>query len=259
MENRIIPSKFYFVRRDTSIERCIDLMREKSLSFVLIEDQNQNLVGIFTLKDLLKVFHHLIYGKHLEKSIGVVMTRPVFTIAATEIHKAPAVMAKHKIRHLPVTIYKSGGETRVIGVVDLESLLKSSLKEDYKVRSKNISVYSANGSLLGFLKKILKPYSLLKIDKLWASKLKNDDLLEAYVDSYDLFFVDIVDQRDLSFCLDLATHVNNSRKPLIVLVSPDQFTEKTSLARLEKLAKIPRVRVFEKPINVHDIIFECLS
>ena len=63
----ITPSEFYFVQQNTTIERCIEIMQEKGLSFLLIRDARSKLVGIFTLKDLLKNFSHLINSKNLKK------------------------------------------------------------------------------------------------------------------------------------------------------------------------------------------------
>ena len=261
MTAKIKPSKFYFVRRSVSIKECLRLMQEKNLSFLLVENSKGQLVGIFTLKDMIKIFEYITLGTHLDKPIAVAMTRPVLTIPSHQLHKATQIMVKNNIRHLPITSDKVGEESRIIGVVDIESLLGASLTEEKrkKYRRKEISVFSPNGSLLRFLKNILKKYELLTVEKLWASKLRTEAQVESHVSNYDLLFFDLVDEKALHLSMRYAEQVNLAGKAMIVLVSPGQFTTGKGKEIYQELAKISRVRIFEKPINVHDIIFECLS
>ena len=261
MENQIKPSKFYFVRNSTSLKQCLTLMQEKNLSYLLVEDHNDQLVGIFTLKDMVKVLKYILYGEHLDKPVNVAMTRPVLTIPSHKLHKATKIMLKNKIRHLPITSDKPGEESRVIGVVDMESLLLASLhdekKKKYKI--KDISVFSPTGALQRFLKNVLNKYDHLQIDKLWASKLRSASQIESHVNNYDLFFFDLVDEKALKLSLVYAEEINNAKKRMLALVTPGQFVSEENKKLLKRLSKISRVRVYEKPINVHDIIFECLS
>lgn len=261
MSHQIQPSRFYYVKSNSSIKSCISLMKDKNLSFLLVENSFGKLVGIFTLKDLLKNHSAMIKKESLERPIRGFMTKPVLTIAAHKLHEAPKLMLKNGISHLPVVSDRRGEESRILGVVDVESLLEHSMIEEKrkKYHAKDISVYSPNGSLMRLMKNSLKKYDLISVEKLWASKLLQESHYQAHVSGYDFFIFDILDQRGLQLALAFAPHIAKARKRMLALVSPDAFKANETLQDLSRLAKMSRVKVFHKPVNVHDLIFECLD
>lgn len=261
MSPKIQPSQFYYVNESVSLDYCLSLMKTKQLSFLLVENKATRLVGIFTLKDILKNYKAIQDKKNIEKPIKLFMTKPVITLEAHKIHQAPRLMIDKVIRHLPITSGRVGEESRIIGVVDIESLLAYSITEEKrkKYQDKDISVYSPNGSLIRLLKNILKPYELLKVDKLWSSKLRTEEHYEAQVHDYDIFFFDIIEERDLRLAMHFAIYMNKYRKRMICLLSPGAFKEQKLQDAVNKLAKQSRVRIFHKPVEIHDLIFECLS
>jgi CBS domain-containing protein len=236
-------------------------MRDKNLTFLLVESESGHLEGIFTLKDVVKSFDYMAYGDHLKKPVSVAMSRPVKTINANQLHEAAEIMLNEGIRHLPVKSAEPGEESRILGVVDMESLLRGEIEDKKKreTESREISVFSPNGSLLNFIKSVLSTYPLLQVDKLWASKLPDREHMAAYIQGYDLFFLDIVDEKALKFAETFGEEVSRGKKRMVALVMTEQFKKAEDLQRLKKIVGIDRVRVFEKPITVHDVIYECLN
>ena len=261
MATKIRPSRYYYVRDNNSFQACLALMEEKNLTFLLIENHVGRLLGIFTLKDLLK--HHTVLknDSHMSKPIRLFMSKPVISIQDHQIHKAPEIMLENKINHLPVLSERKGESDRVLGVVDIEALLAHYLAENKreKYKSKDISIYSPNGALLRLMKEVLKRYDRLQVDKIWASRLKTVGHVESQVSEYDLLFFDLSEAKDIKFALRFLPVLNKVHKRMICLTSRHTFQEDPEKTQLAKLAKHSRVKVFYKPFEVHDLVFECLS
>ena len=254
----ITPSEFYFVQQNTTIERCIEIMQEKGLSFLLIRDARSKLVGIFTLKDLLKNFSHLINSKNLKKPIRVAMSRPVKTVPVHRIDKAAELMVRYKFRHLPVV---SGGKERgqkIVGVIDMESLIKTFVEKEQvlKDEKKSLAIYSPDGTFLKLIKNAFKSYSLVDVDKLWMSKLKTQVHIISTAKSYDFLLFDLVDKKGLDMALTFAPFVERPKKIICALDSRQNW-KLDERELIKKLNKYTAVRIFEKPINVHDLVYEC--
>lgn len=259
-KDSVIPSRFYFVSSDTLVEQCIRVMQENSLSYLLVENKRKQLVGIFTLKDFLKSFTYLRGGAHLKKPVNVVMTRPVITLPASQIHKAAKLMLKNNFRHLPITSGNKNEGDRVIGVVDVESVLRGLVdsEKSEEMGEKFVSVYSQDGSLMKVLTASLKGHDLVEVDKMWVSKLKTDLHFDYLIKNYDLFFFDIVDERSLHIAHKVALKSQKAKKKTICLFSKKHITSPENLKLIQSLGKMSRVKVYEKPTNIHDLVFECI-
>jgi CBS domain-containing protein len=259
MAHEINPSPFHLVRDNSTIGACLNLMQKRGLSFLLVENNNKRLVGIFTLKDLLKNYTALNADRNQNKPIRAFMSKPVQTISAHHIHKAPKMMIDAKIRHLPIT---SDDGSRVIGVVDMESLLAASLNEQKilkNYKAKDLIVYSPNGALMKLIKNVLKPYERIQVDKLWASRLKDDSQFESQVRAYDLFVFDLGEPKDLRVALKLAPYIHHYHKKMLVMIGPEGFPDEASKKAIMDLSVIRGVKVFHKPVEVHDLLLECLK
>jgi CBS domain-containing protein len=261
MTKNIQPSKYYYVRANNSLRACLELMKSKDLTFLLVENHIGRLVGIFTLKDILKNYPVLQNPGHLSRPIKNFMSKPVISIPSEKIHQAAKLMRENKIQHLPVTSSQPSENSRILGVVDAEALLEYTVKSEkrQKYQAKDILVYSPNGALLRLLKNVLKKYELLKIDKMWASRLKSEDHFEAAVRNYDLLFFDLSETRDLKVALKLLPYLNKQKKRMIGLTSRDSFLSGPEQKDLKQMTQHSRVKIFYKPFEVHDLVFECLS
>lgn len=261
MAAEIIPSKFSKVHRDTKIRECLRLMKESKSSFILVQKKNGVLEGIFTLKDLLRSFDQLKLERNLERPVASIMSRPVRTIGPHQLNRAAEIMVRHSIRHLPVVADRGESSEKIIGVVDGESLLKANLVEKKTATQprRSISVFSPNGLLFKLLKNTLKNQERIEVEKMWASKLRSDEQVEAYLKNFDLFFFNLVDSKSLRIAARMTGEATRLRKKMVMLINPGQFAKGEEQKIFAEIKKNKRVRVFEKPVNVHDIIFECID
>jgi len=98
-------------------------MAEKNISDVIVVDQDGKLAGIFTERDVVKYIHNNVCLDTVP--IKNLMTKKVITFEpSTEISAAIQVVAKEKIRHLPVV----EGD-KLLGVITYRDLVAHVLPE----------------------------------------------------------------------------------------------------------------------------------
>ena len=114
-----------FVRADVSIGECIRILRDHSIGalVVLSDDVEENLVGIFTERDLVKNIELVQRGAFWDAPVRTVMTTTLRTITVADLNDAPKIMAKYNIRHLPL-VEKKGDRTRVVGVFSMRDIFR---------------------------------------------------------------------------------------------------------------------------------------
>lgn len=114
------------VRADTSIAECIKIMKQKEVGSILVisDDDKEELIGIFTERDLLMKVDLIRKGHHWDKPIRTVMTHPVTTLNLYQIEKAEEILYKNTFRHLPIVISDAKTEYRVIGMVSMRDLFR---------------------------------------------------------------------------------------------------------------------------------------
>ncbi len=95
---------------------------------VLIVDDSDRLVGIFTDSDLARLFERR-QDDHLDRSIAEVMTRdPIQVTVGTSVAEAVELMKSRKISELPV-VNDAGHPVGLIDLTDLIGLVPSDLEE----------------------------------------------------------------------------------------------------------------------------------
>ncbi len=106
------------VSPDDSVESAIELMVENDAGSVIVEDDNQKVIGIFTERDLLR---HCLenQSKFLYLKVSEVMTSPAITISReAKVADALKMMNEKNIRRIPV-VDKSG---RLEGILSWKEL-----------------------------------------------------------------------------------------------------------------------------------------
>lgn len=99
---------------------AVTVMDGQNVGSILILDDDDKLVGIFTERDIMHCFVKNISFK--DETMGNIMTpNPITFDSSTEISVAITVMSEKKIRHLPVT--EGGKLTGVVSYRDLVSYL----------------------------------------------------------------------------------------------------------------------------------------
>ena len=117
------PAKMVSCRTDCGLAQAITLMESDSVGSVLVMDDDDRLVGIFTQQDIMHCLEKQI-PIH-DTVIGSVMTTSPLTLdGSVDISVAVSLMSEKKIRHLPIT--ENG---QIIGVISYRDLISYLLPE----------------------------------------------------------------------------------------------------------------------------------
>lgn len=112
------------VAPDDKVMLAVQLLSERRIGAVVVENAWMHVVGIFSERDLLNAVAR--QGHHaLEATVGTLMSHPVITCRPSEpVDTALAMMTMNRIRHLPVV----DGDT-LQGIVSIGDLVKQRLGE----------------------------------------------------------------------------------------------------------------------------------
>lgn len=101
-----------------TIKEAIRMIHEKHVGSILITNDNQKCVGVFTERDAIRIVANEI---SLDTVIDQVMTRNVITIGEdASLEEAKRIVVSHGIRHLPVV--DSKGE--LTGLLSVRKILE---------------------------------------------------------------------------------------------------------------------------------------
>jgi len=117
------PSKLVTCKTSCIAADAISIMDGKGIGSILVYDDSDRLVGIFTERDIMRCF-----AKNIplnEVTMSKVMTpNPMTLDASSDVGVAMSLMSEKRIRHMPVT---EGG--KVIGVISYRDLVSFILPE----------------------------------------------------------------------------------------------------------------------------------
>ena len=113
------------VSPDDSVQSAIELMVDHDQGSVIVIDDAEHVLGIFTERDVLR--HYLTHQtKFLYLKVSEVMSAPVATVAEdTPIQEALEMMTSKNIRRLPVV----DSEGRMIGFLSWKELFAKFRRE----------------------------------------------------------------------------------------------------------------------------------
>ena len=101
----------------TPIKAAIETLYKKHIGSLLITDNDQKCIGIFTERDVIRV---VAQGVNLDTPIEKAMTSNVTTIGEeASLEEARRLIVEHAVRHLPVV--NSQGE--LVGLLSVRKLL----------------------------------------------------------------------------------------------------------------------------------------
>lgn len=111
-------NKIEVVTPEDSVLSAIELMVEHDQGSVIVIDDNEKVIGIFTERDVLR--HYLTnQSKFLHLRVSEVMSSPVQTVPVDmKVSEALIIMNKKNVRRLPV-VDKSG---KMVGFVSWKEL-----------------------------------------------------------------------------------------------------------------------------------------
>jgi CBS domain-containing protein len=119
-ENRQI----WTISKDQTVMQALILMSEKNIGAIIIIDNNDFPIGIFSERDYARKV--ILKGKNSKDTLlDEVMTKELITVTREfKIDKCMELMIENKIRHLPVLENK-----KVVGIISIGDVLKIMIKE----------------------------------------------------------------------------------------------------------------------------------
>ncbi|MFA7398000.1 MAG: CBS domain-containing protein [Crenarchaeota archaeon] len=114
--SHLMIKDFIRSRKEASIHDVVKSMFEKHVGSVVILDETEKAVGIFTERDIIRVVAQNI---PLNWNVEKVMTKNVYTVPEDVPFKdARQIILERKVRHLPVT----DSEGKVVGLISIRQV-----------------------------------------------------------------------------------------------------------------------------------------
>ena len=116
--------QIWTISKDQSVRQALILMSEKNIGAIIIVDNNDLPIGIFSERDYARKI--ILKGKSSKDTLlDEVMTKELITITRDyKIDQCMEIMIEKKIRHLPVLENK-----KIVGIISIGDVLKIMIKE----------------------------------------------------------------------------------------------------------------------------------
>ena len=116
--------KIWTISKDQSVRQALILMSEKNIGAIIIIDNNDFPIGIFSERDYAR--NVILKGKSSKDTLlDEVMTKELITVTRDyKIDQCMEIMTEKRIRHLPVLENK-----KIIGIISIGDVLKIMIKE----------------------------------------------------------------------------------------------------------------------------------
>jgi CBS domain-containing protein len=116
--------KIWTISKDQSVKQALILMSEKNISAIIIVDNNDFPIGIFSERDYARKI--ILKGKSSKDTLlDEVMTKELITVTRNyKVDQCMEIMNEKKIRHLPVLENK-----KIIDIISIRDVLKIMIKE----------------------------------------------------------------------------------------------------------------------------------
>ena len=119
-ENR----KIWTISKNQSVKQALILMSENNIGAIIIVDNNDCPIGIFSERDYARKI--ILKGKSSKNTLlDEVMTKELITVTKNyKIDQCMEIMNEKKIRHLPVMENK-----KIVGIISIRDVLKIMMQE----------------------------------------------------------------------------------------------------------------------------------
>jgi len=116
--------QIWTISKDQSVMQALILMSEKNIGAIIIIDNNDFPIGIFSERDYARKI--ILKGKSSKDTLlDEVMTKELITVTRDyKIDQCMEIMNEKRIRHLPVLENK-----KIIGMISIGDVLKIMIKE----------------------------------------------------------------------------------------------------------------------------------
>ena len=116
--------QIWTISKDQSVRQALILMSEKNIGAIIIVDNNDFPIGIFSERDYARKI--ILKGKSSKDTLlDEVMTKELITVTRDyKIEQCMEIMTEKRIRHLPVLENK-----KIVGIISIGDVLKIMIKE----------------------------------------------------------------------------------------------------------------------------------
>ncbi len=116
--------QIWTISKDQSVRQALVLMSEKNIGAIIIVDNNDFPVGIFSERDYARKV--ILKGKSSKDTLlDEVMTKELITVTRDyKIDQCMEIMTEKRIRHLPVLENK-----KIVDIISIGDVLKIMIKE----------------------------------------------------------------------------------------------------------------------------------
>ena len=116
--------QIWTISKDQSVRQALILMSEKNIGAIIIVDNNDFPIGIFSERDYARKI--VLKGKSSQDTLlDEVMTKELITVTRDyKIDQCMEIMNEKRIRHLPVLENK-----KIVGIISIGDVLKIMIKE----------------------------------------------------------------------------------------------------------------------------------
>jgi len=116
--------QIWTISKDQSVRQALILMSEKNIGAIIIVDNNDFPIGIFSERDYARKI--ILKGKSSKDTLlDEVMTKELITVTRDyKIDQCMKIMTEKRIRHLPVLENK-----KIVGIISIGDVLKIMIKE----------------------------------------------------------------------------------------------------------------------------------
>ena len=116
--------QIWTISKEQSVMQALILMSEKNIGAIIIIDDNDFPIGIFSERDYARKV--ILKGKNSKDTLlDEVMTKELITVTRDfKIDQCMELMIEHRIRHLPILENK-----KVVGIISIGDVLKIMIKE----------------------------------------------------------------------------------------------------------------------------------
>ena len=116
--------QIWTISKDQSVMKALILMSEKNIGAIIIVDNNDFPIGIFSERDYARKI--ILKGKSSKDTLlDEVMTKELITVTKDyKIDQCMEIMNEKRIRHLPVLENK-----KIVGIISIGDVLKIMIKE----------------------------------------------------------------------------------------------------------------------------------
>jgi len=116
--------QIWTISKDQSVRQALVLMSEKNIGAIIIVDNNDFPIGIFSERDYARKI--ILKGKSSKDTLlDEVMTKELITVTKDyKVDQCMEIMNEKRIRHLPVLENK-----KIVGIISIRDVLKIMIKE----------------------------------------------------------------------------------------------------------------------------------